>query len=416
MARVAVVGGGAAGMIAAYAAAKNGHQVTIYEKNEKLGKKVYITGKGRCNLTNAADMEEIMAQVVSNPRFLYSAFYSFGNQDIMELIEKGGCPLKIERGQRVFPASDKSSDVLAAFSRLLDGAGVKVRLKTAVRKICREEGCVTGITVSERENEGTRFIPADAVILATGGISYPATGSTGDGYRFAGTLGHTVTDRYPALVPLVCKEEWARRLQGLALKNVSIRIMDGKKVLYEDFGELLFTHFGVSGPVILSGSSRIVKKLAKKELTLAIDLKPALTAEQLDARIVRDFSEEKNKRFKNALDRLYPARLAQAIVELSGIDPELPVNAISREKRKKITDLTKNLLLTITSTRDYNEAIVTQGGVNVREVDPSTMESKLVKGLYFAGELLDVDALTGGFNLQIAWSTGYLAGSSVLRQ
>lgn len=414
MAKVAVVGGGAAGMLAAYGAAGQGHQVTVYEKNEKLGKKVYITGKGRCNVTNAADMEEVMGQVVSNSRFLYSAFYALTNTDIMELIEKNGCPLKTERGQRVFPVSDKSSDVLTALNRALVRAGVRIRLKTPVKEICAENGCIEGLVISEAGKE--KRISADAVILATGGISYPLTGSTGDGYRFAASLGHTVTDRYPALVPLVCREEWARALQGLALKNIRIRIADGKKVLYEDFGELLFTHFGVSGPVILSGSSLITKRLAEKELQLYIDLKPALTREQLDARILRDFSGEKNKQFKNALDQLYPLRLAHTIAALSEIPPETPVNSISRQMRGRIVELTKNLPLTITGTRDYNEAIVTQGGVSVREVDPSTMESRIVKGLYFVGELLDLDALTGGFNLQIAWSTGYLAGSSVPKE
>lgn len=408
MKTIAVIGGGAAGMIAAYAAAVRGYRVTIYERNEKLGKKVYITGKGRCNVTNAADMDECMKQVVSNPRFLYSAFYSFSNQDIMKLLEEGGCPLKTERGQRVFPVSDKSSDILAAMQRLLNRSGAAVRLRTGVRRIVEKEGRVVGIETEDGQN-----IPADAVILATGGISYPSTGSTGDGYRMAGELGHTITDLRPALVPLVCGEGWVKELQGLALKNISIRITDGKKIIYQDFGELLFTHFGISGPVVLSASSRISSVLAKRPLTLSVDLKPALTQEQLDGRLLRDFEQEKNKQFKNSLYQLYPSRLADMIVRLSGIGPEKPVNGISREERREIVRLTKNLPLTITGTRDYNEAIITQGGIRVREVDPSTMESKLVRGLYFAGEILDLDAMTGGFNLQIAWSTGYLAGSSV---
>lgn len=408
MANVAIIGGGAAGMIAAYAAAVKGHCVTIYDKNEKLGKKLFITGKGRCNVTNAADMEEVMRQVVSNPRFLYSAFDAYNNQDIMCLIEDGGCPLKTERGQRVFPISDKSSDVLAALTRQLQKVGVNIRLKTPVEALVIEDGTARGIRLKNGQT-----VLADAVVLATGGLSYQATGSTGDGHRFAQEAGHKVTPMYPALVPLVCEEMWARELQGLALKNIQLKVMDKKKVLFQDFGELLFTHFGVSGPLVLSASSRIVKKLQDRTLQMFIDLKPALTAEQLDARIVRDFNEEKNRQFKNSLSQLYPARLAETIVALSGIEPEKPVNSISREERQKIVTLTKNLPLTITGTRDYNEAIITQGGVSVKEVDPSTMESKLVRGLYLAGELLDLDAMTGGFNLQIAWSTGYLAGNSI---
>ncbi len=408
MGSVAVIGGGAAGMIAAYAAAMNGHKVTIYEKNEKLGKKLYITGKGRCNVTNAADMEDVMRQVVSNPRFLYSAFDAYSNQDVMHFIEEGGCPLKTERGQRVFPVSDKSSDILSALIRQLQKAGVLVRLKTAVDSLLITDGIIKGIRLKSGQN-----IAADAVILATGGLSYQATGSTGDGHRFAKDAGHKITPMFPALVPLVCEETWAWELQGLALKNVQIKIIDKKKVLFQDFGELLFTHFGVSGPLVLSASSKIVKKLQDKTLQMFIDLKPALTAEQLDARIVRDFDAEKNKQFKNSLSQLYPARLAETIVALSGISPEKPVNSISKDERQKIVSLTKNLPLTITGTRDYNEAIITQGGISVKEVDPSTMESKLVSGLYLAGEVLDLDAMTGGFNLQIAWSTGYLAGNSI---
>ncbi|MBQ8639536.1 MAG: NAD(P)/FAD-dependent oxidoreductase [Lachnospiraceae bacterium] len=408
MKRIAVIGGGAAGMIAAYAAAANGNQVTVFEKNEKLGKKLFITGKGRCNVTNAADMEECMKQVVSNPRFLYSAFYTFSNQSLIDLIEEAGCPLKTERGQRVFPQSDKSSDIIAALTRLLQQKQVNVRLRTGVKSLRTDGERVTGLVTERGET-----VAADAVIVATGGLSYPSTGSTGDGYRFAKSLGHEVTELRPALVPLVCREEWAKELQGLSLKNVSVRVTDGKKTLYQEFGELLFTHFGVSGPLILSASSKICRKLAEKPLSLSIDLKPALTMEQLDARLLRDFEQEKNRQFKNSLSQLYPARLADMIVRLSEIEPEKPVNSISREERARIVCLTKNLPLTITGTRDYNEAIITQGGIRVREIDPSTMESKLVPGLFFAGEVLDLDAMTGGFNLQIAWSTGYLAGISV---
>lgn len=410
MSRVIVVGGGAAGMMAAYQAAMDGHQVLLLEKNEKLGKKLYITGKGRCNVTNASDMDTIMSQIVSNPRFLYSAFADCSNTDVMELIEQGGCPLKVERGQRVFPESDKSSDIISCFAYLLRKAGVEVSFHTEVNEILTEDRRVTGVKVT-----GARSgrLVADAVILATGGLSYASTGSTGDGHRMAKSLGHTVTECYPALVPLNIEEDWPKRLQGLSLKNVTLTVKDGKKTLYQDFGELLFTHFGISGPLVLSASSHIVKKLSKTPLRIYLDLKPALSPEQLDARLLRDFSQELNRRFRNALNGLFPVRLAEEMVVLSGIDPEKPVNLITREERLKILSLTKNLPLTAVSVRGYNEAVITQGGVRVQEVQSGTMESKLVKGLYFAGELLDIDAMTGGYNLQLAWSTGSLAGHSI---
>lgn len=410
MSRVIVVGGGAAGMMAAYRAAMNGHETVLLEKNEKLGKKLYITGKGRCNVTNASDMDTVMSQIVSNPRFLYSAFADCSNIDVMELIEKGGCPLKTERGQRVFPESDKSSDIISCFAYLLKKAGVQVCLKTEVKRILTAGGAVRGVELS---GESKERLEADAVILATGGLSYQSTGSTGDGHRMAKELGHTVTQCYPALVPFNTKEDWPRRLQGLSLKNITFTVLDGKRKLFEEFGEMLFTHFGVSGPLVLSASSRIVKRLAKNPLQAQIDLKPALTPEQLDGRLLRDFSQEKNRRFKNALYGLLPSRLADEIVLLSGIDPEKAVNAVTREERSALVRLVKNLPLTIDSARGYNEAIITQGGVKVQEVSAGTMESRLVKGLYFAGELLDIDAMTGGYNLQLAWSTGSLAGNSI---
>lgn len=409
MSKVIVIGGGAAGMMAAIKAAAKGHEVTLLEKNEKLGKKIYITGKGRCNVTNASDMETIMSQVVTNPRFMYSAFADCSNTDVMEMIEKGGCPLKIERGQRVFPESDKSSDIISCFAHLLKKAGVQILFNKEVAHILTEDRRAVGVSLSDGKK-----MSADAIVMATGGLSYASTGSTGDGHRMAKELGHTITPCYPALVPVNTKEDWCRALQGLALKNVTFMVKDGKKKLYEDFGEMLFTHFGISGPLVLSASSKIVKKLEKGSLAAFIDLKPALTEEQLDARILRDFANEQNKQFKNALNGLFPARLAEQIVILSDIDPDKEVNAITKEERAHLVSLTKNLPLTILSVRGYNEAIITQGGVKVQEVQPKTMESKLVPGLYFAGELLDIDALTGGYNLQLAWSTGSLAGESIM--
>ncbi len=396
-------------MMAAIAAAKAGHQVHLYEKNEKLGKKIYITGKGRCNLTNACDTEDFFANVVRNPKFLYSSIYSFTNFDIMELMEKNGCPVKTERGNRVFPVSDKSSDVIRVLSEELRRAGVEVHLHTEVTELLADQGRITGI----RLKKNGQMVKADAVVVATGGLSYPTTGSTGDGYRFARELGHQVTELSPALVPFTVKEPVVKELMGLSLRNIQARVLRGEKVLYEEFGEMLFTHFGVSGPVLLSASSYVAERLKKENLTLSIDLKPALSEEQLDARILRDFEEMKNKQYKNALVHLLPSKLMPVIVERSGISPDKKVNEITREERHRIIRAMKDFRLTLTGLRDYKEAIITQGGVSVREVNPSTMESKLVQGLYFAGEVLDLDAVTGGFNLQIAWSTGYLAGSSI---
>lgn len=408
MSRVVIVGGGAAGMMAGIAAAGAGHQVQIFEKNEKLGKKIFITGKGRCNLTNACDTEELFGNVVHNPKFLYSSFYGFSNFDMMDFMEQNGCPVKTERGNRVFPISDKSSDVIRALSTRLRDLGVEINLHMEVAELVARES-VTGI----RLKKSGQLVPADAVIVATGGLSYPTTGSTGDGYKFARTQGHTVTELSPALVPFEVKEPVVKELQGLSLRNIEARILKGSKVLYEEFGEMLFTHFGVSGPVLLSASSFVAAQLKKDPLVLSIDLKPALSNEQLDARILRDFEEMKNKQYKNALVHLLPAKLMPVIVERSGILPDKKVNEITREERSRIVESIKDFRLTLSGLRDYKEAIITQGGISVREINPSTMESKLVKGLYFAGEVLDLDAVTGGFNLQIAWSTGYLAGISI---
>lgn len=408
MSRVIIIGGGAAGMFAAVTAAENGHEVYIYEKNEKLGKKLFITGKGRCNLTNACDMEELFDAVCTNGKFLYSAFYGFTNQDTMRFFEKCGLKLKVERGNRVFPVSDHSSDVIGSLQRKLKSLGVRVHLNTGVKEVLAADGRVCGICTVDGDT-----VRADAVIIATGGFSYQSTGSTGDGYRFARELGHKVTELSPALVPLNVKEDTVRRLQGLSLRNVRAAVYDGKKCLYEDFGEMMFTHFGVTGPLILTASSRIQKQLKKKELKLVIDLKPALSEEQLDRRLLRDFDEAKNKQFRNALGGLFPAKLIPVMIEKSGIAPEKKVNEISREERHNFLHQIKNFELTVTGLRDYNEAIITKGGVNVKEINPSTMESRLVSGIYFVGEVLDLDAVTGGFNLQIAWSTAYAAGAGI---
>lgn len=410
MSKVYVVGGGAAGMLAAIIAAKNGHKVVLLEKNEKLGKKLFITGKGRCNITNACDRETFFDQVVSNPKFLYRAYHAFSNYDTMDFFEQLGLKLKVERGNRVFPESDKSSDVIAALKRELERNSVDIRYKSEVSEIITRDDAFHSIKLKDSSLE----LVGDAVIIATGGLSYPLTGSTGDGYRFAKAMGHTSTSMYPSLVPIHVKETFVKELMGLSLKNIEVIITSGQKTVYRDFGELLFTHFGVSGPVILSASSYLIPYLGKHEpLKLSIDLKPALTPEQLDARILRDFEEFKNKQFKNSLDHLLPNKLIDVIIRLSCIDSEKKVNSITKEERLHLVELLKNLTLSITRLSDYNQAVITKGGINIKEVNPSTMESKLVKQVYFAGEVLDLDALTGGYNLQIAWSTAYLAGSSV---
>ncbi len=408
MSEILVIGGGAAGMMAAVAASKRGHHVVLLEKNEKLGKKVFITGKGRCNVTNAADIETLLANVCTNEKFLYSAFYGYDNQAVMTFLEQEGCPLKVERGDRVFPVSDHSSDVIAAFQRYLKKQGVDIRLNTEVKSLLWEEKPekkMTGVCLKNGQN-----IMADAVIVCTGGLSYPSTGSTGDGLRWAEETGHKLATCRPSLVPLETAEDWCKDLMGLSLKNVSLRMISGKKELYHEQGEMLFTHFGVSGPLVLTASCYL--KNAKEPVKLYLDLKPALSEEQLDKRLLRDFEEQKNKQFKNALGGLFPSRLIPIMVMLSDIDGEKKVNEITRQERRDFVTLMKNLPLTVTKTRSYAEAIITQGGVAVKDIDPSTMESKRMKNLYFAGEVLDLDAHTGGFNLQIAWSTGHLAGES----
>ena len=403
-----VIGGGAAGMMAALTAACDGVDVELIEKNEKLGKKIYITGKGRCNVTNDCEPDAFFANVVSNPKFLYSAFYTFDPSQLMELLQKNGCALKVERGNRVFPVSDHSSDVIKTLQKTMIDKKVKISLHTEVKSLLIEDGTCCGVELSDG-----RKVKADAVVVATGGISYASTGSTGDGYRFAQESGHKMVETKPALVPFTVKESWPLSLQGLALKNVEVTLQDGKKQIYNGFGEMLFTHFGISGPLILSASSYYAKKYYGKEVQLYIDLKPALTKEQLDKRILRDFEEKQNKQFKNALDGLLPSKMIPVIIQLTQIPADKFIHDITREERMILVDLLKKLPLTVTGTRPFNEAIITQGGVSVKDINPSTMESKITKNLYFAGEVLDLDALTGGFNLQIAWSCGYLAGISI---
>lgn len=408
MSKVLIAGGGAAGMFAAITAARQGQEVHVYEKNEKLGKKLFITGKGRCNITNACDMDTLFDSVITNSKFLYSSFYGYTNQDVIDFFENIGVQTKTERGERVFPQSDHSSNVIRALEAEMRRLGVHIHLHTGVKRVISTDGSFDHIELMDGS-----IVKGDSCIVATGGLSYQTTGSTGDGYRFARDNGHTVTDCMPSLVPMMTKEEWVPRLQGLSLRNVRAAIFDGKKKLYDEFGEMLFTHYGVSGPLMLSASSVIGKKLKDKELKLTIDLKPALSMEQLEKRVLRDFEENQNRQFKNAVGKLFPSKLIPVMIELSGIEEEKKVNVISREERQKFVYLIKNLPITLTGLRDYNEAIITKGGVKVKEIDPSTMESKLVKGLYFSGEVLDLDAVTGGFNLQIAWSTAYAAGMAV---
>lgn len=395
-------------MIAAYKTASMGHKVTLIEKNEKLGKKIYITGKGRCNVTNACDVEDLFKQMISNPKFMYSSFYQFTNEQMIALLEEFGCQIKIERGNRAFPVSDRASDVIGALQRAMKSVGVKIMLYTKVKELLIDEGVVLGVLLDDG-----RTLRTDSVICATGGVSYPTTGSTGDGYHFAKNCGIDVIAPKPALVPLVCREDFCEELMGLSLKNVEVTMTLGKKKIFKDFGEMLFTHFGVSGPLILSASSHYVKKYLDKEVDLQIDLKPALSIEQLDKRILRDFEENMNKQFKNAVAGLFPNKLTPIMIRLSGIHPDKKVHEISKEERFAFVSLIKALPLTVVGTRGYAEAIITQGGISVKDINPSTMESKTVSGLFFAGEVLDLDALTGGFNLQIAWSTGYLAGESI---
>ena len=420
MKKIAVIGCGAAGMMAALAAAQGSGSVTIFEKNEKPGKKIYITGKGRCNVTNACDVSDYFNYVRRNPRFLYSAVYDFDNTAVMDFFENNGCHLKTERGERVFPVSDHSSDIIRTLFDAVKKAGVKVEFGTEILSIESSAGAVSAVTYG-RDDEPITREEFDSVIVCTGGMSYPSTGSTGDGYKFAKSMGHTIVDPEPSLAPFEIKEPWCKELQGLSLKNVGLKMFlddqnseaKKKKVkpVYDGFGEMLFTHFGVSGPLVLTSSCYYQKT---KNYKLVLDLKPALTDEQLDKRVLRDFEDNLNKSFKNVVGGLFPSKLIPVMIRLSGIDPDKKVNEITKEERLGFVKLIKNLPMTITGTRSFNEAIITKGGVNVKEINPSTMESKLVSGLFFAGEVIDVDTETGGYNLQVAWSTGHLAGKSAV--
>ena len=404
--KTVIVGGGAAGMMAAVIAARNGDKVILIEKNEKLGKKVYITGKGRCNLTNACDDNDFFENVVTNPKFLYSAYYSFTSSMVMEFFEELGLKIKVERGNRVFPLSDHSSDVIGALKRELNRLQVEIQYNTLVTGVLTDGDRCIGVSTKKGD------IKADKVILATGGTSYKACGADGDTWKFAKALDIQTKPAEASLVPFEVKEDFATDLQGLSLKNVSVNLSLGKKKLYEGFGEMLFTHFGVSGPLILTASTRVKESQYAEGLKLTIDLKPAMTEKELDERIQRDFKNYNNKQFINSLSDLLPAKLIPVIAELSGIDPRKQVNVVTKEERLKLVSLLKGLELTVTGNRGFDEAIITRGGISVKEINPSTMESKKYKGLFFAGEMIDVDAVTGGFNLQIAWSTAYLAAGN----
>ena len=415
--KVLVIGGGPAGMMAAITSAQNGNDVTILEKMNSCGKKLLITGKGRCNITSSISIDEFIKNVPGNGKFLYSCLNNFTNEDILNILKEEGLQTKVERGNRVFPITDKSQDVLQALLNRLKKLKVKIEVGANVKEILTEQDIVSGVKYIQGGKE--KILKADKVILATGGKSYSATGSTGDGYELAKKVGHTVTEIKPSLVPISTKGkdlEICRRMQGLSLKNVAIKIKDAKnnKIIYEDFGEMIFTHFGVSGPVILSGSAHLLRykkeDIRQGNIKLIIDLKPALDVQKLDDRILRDFSLEKNKIFKNSLDNLLPQKMISTVIELSGIDQNKKVNEITREERVRLVQLLKNFEITLHDFRPIEEAIITAGGISIKEINPKTMESKLIKGLYFAGEIIDVDAYTGGFNLQIAYSTGYVAG------
>ena len=402
---VIIIGGGAAGSMAAITAARMGRKTAIFEKNERIGRKLRITGKGRCNVTNNCTNEVLMSNVPVNPRFLYSAFSGFDTQDVMNFFEELGVPLKTERGNRVFPVSDNAEDIVNALDRELKNLGVKV-INQRVTDILVDDGVCIGVKAGGKE------FNSQSVLIATGGKSYPNTGSTGDGYKLAESVGHTVTEIYPSLVPLVTVEKYCAEMMGLSLRNVAVKLFDGEKLIYSEQGEMLFTHFGVSGPLILSASSHI-RKMERGRYKIRIDLKPALDEKQLDLRIQRDFAENQNRDFINAIRKLLPAKLIPIAVRLSGIPAEQKVNTITKEQRKAFLDVIKAFPLTVADFRPIDEAIITSGGVSVKEINPKTMESKLVSGLFFAGEVIDVDAYTGGFNLQIAFSTAYSAGMNM---
>ena len=417
--KVVIIGGGPAGMLSAISAGTNKNDVTILEKMNMLGRKLLITGKGRCNITSSISIDEFIKNVPGNGKFLYSCLNNFTNEDILNILKEEGLQTKVERGNRVFPITDKSQDVLQALLNRLKKLKVKIEVGANVKEILTEQDIVSGVKYIQGGKE--KILKADKVILATGGKSYSATGSTGDGYELAKKVGHTVTEIKPSLVPISTKGkdlEICRRMQGLSLKNVAIKIKDAKnnKIIYEDFGEMIFTHFGVSGPVILSGSAHLLRykkeDIRQGNIKLIIDLKPALDVQKLDDRILRDFSLEKNKIFKNSLDNLLPQKMISTVIELSGIDQNKKVNEITREERVRLVQLLKNFEITLHDFRPIEEAIITAGGISIKEINPNTMESKLIKGLYFAGEIIDVDAYTGGFNLQIAYSTGYTAGGA----
>jgi predicted Rossmann fold flavoprotein len=407
MEEVIVIGGGPAGMIGAIMAARNNKKVLLIEKNDKLGKKLYITGKGRCNITNESDVDELFNNIITNNKFLYSALYTFDSYSLINFFNELGLKTKTERGNRVFPKSDKSSDVIKVLDKELKRLNVKVLLNTSVKNIIIKDNTLQAIKTTDNE-----IFNCSKVIVATGGISYSSTGSTGDGYKFAKKIGHNIKETVPGLVPLEVDENWVPKLQGVSLKNVNIKFINNNKVIYENFGEMLFTHYGLTGPLILSGSSYLPKNNIK-DIKLEIDLKPSLSFEQLDKRVVKDFSKYSRKNFSNALNDLLPKKMIPVIIDLSTIPDDKQVDQITKEERKQLVNLLKSLKCTIKNRRDFNEAIITRGGINIKEINPNTMESKLIDNIYFAGEVLDLDALTGGYNLQIAFSTGYLAGISV---
>lgn len=409
MSNIIVIGGGASGMMCAYSFSKNGHNVTIVEQNNKLGKKMYITGKGRCNVTNNSDNEKVMENTLTNPYFLYSALYTFDTQMTMNFFEEMGVPLMTERGNRVFPKSEKASDIIKAMTKALNKNNVKILLNKKVEKINEVDGKVVSVTVDGQE------MFADKVVVATGGLSYPMCGSTGDGFKFAKDMGHTVKKLYPSLVPLITDDEDIINLQGLSLKNIELKVYlekeNKKKILFKEQGEMMFTHYGITGPLILKASTKVTDKIGQK-ITATIDFKPALTEDVLDNRLLKDFNKNLNKAFKNSLDELLPQKIIPIVIKRSKIDENKKVNLITKEERKNLLHIIKNFDINITGTTGYKDAVVTKGGVDVKEIDPSTLMSKLVENLYFVGEVLDIDCYTGGFNLQIAFSTGYLAGQN----